>query len=204
MERDWYNRSWIGDGSAVRLTIARYYTPSGRSIQKPYTEYEDDYMSRYRSGELFTRDSIHVVDSLKFTTPGGKVVYGGGGIIPDVFVGMDTLRNKEFNGFFRRNVHEKIFEYVDSNRFDLERWDLDEYMLMYTVPESVIEDYLVSNDVDDLSAEQVEMLEDYLKSLVGQQLFGDEGYYRMEARSDLMIQKVLQLESEAGKDVLPL
>ena len=84
----------LGDGSAVRLTIARYYTPTGRSIQKPYGNgneaYYKDYEKRYRNGELLTADSIHVADSLRYVTPKGKVVYGGGGIIPDVFVPKDT------------------------------------------------------------------------------------------------------------------
>ena len=77
----------LGDGSAVRLTVARYYTPTGRSIQRPYTngnqDYFKDYEKRYRNGELESRDSIHVNDSLKFKTPKGKIVYGGGGIIPE-------------------------------------------------------------------------------------------------------------------------
>ena len=84
------------DGSALRLTIARYYTPTGRSIQKPYEnghqdEYDMDIVRRYDNNEFFSADSIHFADSLKFTTPKGKVVYGGGGIMPDVFIPMDTL-----------------------------------------------------------------------------------------------------------------
>ena len=83
------------DGSALRLTIARYFTPTGRSIQKPYTngndrDYEMDILRRYNNNEFFSPDSIHFADSLKFTTPKGKVVYGGGGIMPDVFVPLDT------------------------------------------------------------------------------------------------------------------
>ncbi len=85
----------FGDGSAMRLTIARYYTPTGRSIQKNYTRgdkqhYNDDIIERYIMGELFVADSIHFVDSLKRITPKGKVVYGGGGIMPDIFVPADT------------------------------------------------------------------------------------------------------------------
>ena len=84
----------LGDGSAVRLTIARYYTPTGRSIQKPYENgndaYFSDYLNRYKNGELISQDSITVADSLKFRTPKGKIVYGGGGIIPDIFIPKDT------------------------------------------------------------------------------------------------------------------
>lgn len=92
------------DGSALRLTTARYYTPTGRSIQKPYTigdeaGYEEDIWNRYRNNEFFTADSIHFADSLKRITPGGKVVYGGGGIMPDVFVPADTT---DVTKYFRR------------------------------------------------------------------------------------------------------
>ncbi len=83
------------DGSALRLTVARYYTPTGRSVQKPYDngleEYEADLVNRFRHNEFFSADSIHFADSLKFTTPGGHTVYGGGGIMPDLFVPLDTM-----------------------------------------------------------------------------------------------------------------
>lgn len=84
----------FSDGSAIRLTVAKYFTPTGRSIQKPYNrgeEYEDDIWQRYASGQFFSADSIHFADSLRFVTPKGKVVYGGGGIMPDEFVPLDTL-----------------------------------------------------------------------------------------------------------------
>jgi len=84
----------LSDGSAIRLTIARYYTPTGRCIQKPYDkgnkEYYHDIQERISNGELEVADSIHFADSLKFKTPDGKIVYGGGGIMPDVFIPMDT------------------------------------------------------------------------------------------------------------------
>lgn len=194
----------LGDGSAVRLTIARYYTPTGRSIQKPYSEYKDDYSARYRSGELFSADSIKVVDSLKFTTPMGKEVYGGGGIIPDVFVGVDTLRTRDLNAVFRPGVHDHIFRYVDANRFELENWDLDDFVLMYQVPDEVVVDYRDNNRILNLTSDQEVVLRRYLKALVAEQLFDDLGYYRIEAREDPMLKKVMQLEAEAGKDVLPL
>ncbi len=88
---------YFTDGSGIRLTIQRFYTPSGRCIQKPYADdYDYDILHRYNSGELFNADSIKVVDSLKFTTKGGRTVYGGGGIIPDVFVPIDTVGSNEF------------------------------------------------------------------------------------------------------------
>ena len=90
----------LGDGSAIRLTVSRYYTPTGRSIQKPYVskngfDYYDEYTKRYISGELTDSTRIQVADSLKFTTPKGKIVYSGGGIIPDVFVPINADRDYE-------------------------------------------------------------------------------------------------------------
>ena len=111
------------DGSALRLTTARYYTPTGRSIQKPYTigddeSYEEDIWNRYKNNEFFSADSIHFADSLKRTTPGGKVVYGGGGIMPDVFIPADTTDvTKYFNEVSGRNIlYRYTIEYADRHR----------------------------------------------------------------------------------------
>jgi len=88
---------YFSDGSGIRLTVARYHTPTGRCIQKPYTDnYEYDIYERYLNGEMMSADSIKVNDSLKYTTPGGRIVYGGGGIIPDIFVPMDTTGVTEY------------------------------------------------------------------------------------------------------------
>ena len=111
------------DGSALRLTTARYYTPTGRSIQKPYTigddeSYEEDIWNRYKNNEFFAADSIHFADSLKRTTPGGKVVYGGGGIMPDVFIPADTTDvTKYFIEVSGRNIlYRYTIEYADRHR----------------------------------------------------------------------------------------
>ncbi len=115
------------DGSAVRLTVARYYTPTGRSIQKPYTagegeDYAHDLIDRYKRNEFFSADSIHFADSLRFTTPKGKIVYGGGGIMPDIFVPLDTLNVKYFSEVSGRNIlYRYTIEYADRHRKALEK-----------------------------------------------------------------------------------
>src|SRR5204862_3787252 len=112
-------------GSALRLTIARYYTPTGRSIQKPYSagyaEYVRELFERRAHGELEYSDSIHFADSLKFTTPGGKIVYGGGGIMPDIFVPMDTSFVSAFysDAFSKGLLGQFAYDYVDQNRKSL-------------------------------------------------------------------------------------
>ncbi len=110
------------DGSALRLTIARYYTPTGRSIQKPYIhgsdEYNNDLMTRFQHNEMFSADSIKFADSLRFTTPGGKVVYGGGGIMPDIFIPLDTTdMTPYFLEVSGRNIlYKYTIEYADRIR----------------------------------------------------------------------------------------
>ena len=118
----------FNDGSALRLTVARYYTPTGRSIQKPYTAgkadaYDREILERYYRNELFSADSIHFADSLRFTTPKGKVVYGGGGIMPDIFVPADTIAMKsylaEVSG--RNILYRYIIDYSDRHREKLNK-----------------------------------------------------------------------------------
>ena len=113
----------LNDGSAIRLTVARYYTPTGRSIQKPYTagdgkSYEHDIIDRYNRNEFFSADSIHFADSLRFTTPKGKVVYGGGGIMPDIFVPLDTVDvTKYYTEVSMRNLlYRYTIDYADRHR----------------------------------------------------------------------------------------
>ena len=111
---------------ALRLTVARFYTPTGRAIQRPYGEgvdYGDDYFARYERGELFHQDSIASIDSLTYVTPAGKVVHGAGGITPDVFVALDTVR---WSGYlsdlsWTGTLRDAAFAYVDANRAEAER-----------------------------------------------------------------------------------
>lgn len=116
----------FGDGSALRLTVARYYTPTGRSIQKPYSagndDYEMDIINRFNHNEFFSADSIRFADSLRFTTPKGRTVYGGGGIMPDIFMPLDTTNvTKYYLEVSGRNIlYRYTINYSDSHRAELE------------------------------------------------------------------------------------
>ena len=117
----------FADGSAMRLTVARYYTPTGRSIQKPYKSgdvmaYHMDIINRYNNNEFFSADSIHFVDSLKFTTPAGRTVYGGGGIMPDIFIPLDTVGMSDYyNEVWHSNVlYRYTMEFADRHRAALD------------------------------------------------------------------------------------
>ena len=138
------------DGSALRLTIARYYTPTGRSIQKPYRNGEqDDYAldmaRRYSNNEFFSADSIRFADSLKFTTPKGKVVYGGGGIMPDIFIPMDTVDvTPYFMEVSGRNIlYRYTIEYADKHRAKLnEVQTLADLRAMLDADKTLVQDFI--------------------------------------------------------------
>ena len=138
------------DGSALRLTTARYYTPTGRSIQKPYTigdeeSYEADLWNRYRNNEFFSADSIHFADSLKRVTPGGKVVYGGGGIMPDIFVPADTTDvTKYFLEVSGRNIlYRYTIEYADRHREALNAVrTIDELQALLDSDRTLVDDFV--------------------------------------------------------------
>lgn len=137
------------DGSAVRLTIARYYTPSGRCIQKPYTkgnaeDYAMDIVHRYERGEFFSQDSIHQNDSIVYKTRLGRPVYGGGGIMPDIFVSSDT---SDVSSYFSQAVSKGLvrqytFKYSDVNRPKLSQYKKYEEMIEYLKQQGLVDDFV--------------------------------------------------------------
>lgn len=188
----------LGDGSAVRLTTARYYTPTGRSIQKPYqknnTNYDDDIMERHRNGELLHKDSIKIIDSLQFKTPKGKFVYGGGGIIPDIFVPIDT--SAYLKSIYFKPLNNFAFNYVDTHRKALSKLTIEEYKTNFDNDDKVSNDFLLLIKEYMPSNETKKQLKKYLKTAIARELFDDEGLYRMNQDSDPMLQKVFELEKQ--------
>ena len=198
----------LGDGSAVRLTTARYYTPTGRSIQKPYTRngdvnYSRDYQKRILSGELLYRDSIQINDALRYETPKGKYVYGGGGIIPDIFVGIDTTGY--LNNFLYNSITNFSFDYVDKNRKALNTlWTLDLFLADFDKDNSILESYLElipykPSKIDEISSYSTNTkakIKTYVKATIAREIFGDEGFYRSIQKDDAMLQKVLELDAK--------
>ena len=190
----------LGDGSAVRLTTARYYTPTGRSIQKPYKdeasseEYDHDFNIRLENGELFNKDSIKTIDSLKFTTPKGKIVYGGGGIIPDYFVAVDTTAY--IPTIFFRPLNDFAFSYVDNNRKKLSKITVEDFIKNFDKDHSVSDKFLRKLRDYRVSERTKNQLRNNLKILIARELFNDEGLYKVDHQDDKMLPKVFELEAK--------
>lgn len=188
----------LGDGSAVRLTTARYYTPTGRSIQKPYTknhtdQYNNDYLERIHNGELLSKDSIKVNDSLKYKTPKGKIVYGGGGIIPDVFVSIDTTGT--FSAELYSELNPFIFKYIDNNRKEMNKWELYDFVKNFDKNDKIFNQYLSELDLNYPIPPVVrEDLKRYFKAIMARNLFDETGYFIITQKKDSMILKVIELD----------
>ncbi len=188
----------LGDGSSVRLTVSRYYTPTGRSIQKPYdgengNSYYNDRLIRFHNGELTNGDSIKVNDSLKFITPKGKVVYGGGGIVPDIFVGIDT--SAYFNGINFQKINNFVFDYaIDNHREEVKKWTFDDFQTNFDKDEVILNQYFSSIDKkDNLNITYTKL---YLKALFARILYGENAFFEIVNENDKMIEKILALESQ--------
>ncbi|MFD0761659.1 S41 family peptidase [Lutibacter aestuarii] len=194
----------LGDGSAVRLTTSRYYTPTGRSIQKPYDHngnktYNNDYIERVHNGELLSKDSIKVNDSLKYVTPKGKIVYGGGGIIPDIFVSIDTLST--YSTRLYRGLNDFVFRYIDNHRSEMSQWELDDFVVNFDKDGRIFKQYLKELDIKYPLAPKVrEDLQRYFKAFVARDLFDQTGYFVISQTKDNMILKVLELEGKKAKE----
>jgi carboxyl-terminal processing protease len=193
----------LGDGSAVRLTVSRYYTPTGRSIQRSYKngnqDYYDEYYERLDSGELSDSSKIHVADSLKFTTPKGKIVYGGGGIIPDVFVPIDNSMQNETLSFLHRRgfVANFIFEELEKDRSAYANLSKQEFIDNYQIGDDLIyafEDFInVRTDTKITFVAYHDEVKHYLKATLGDQLFGDGAFQEIFNQRDIMIDEVIKL-----------
>jgi carboxyl-terminal processing protease len=191
------------DGSTVRLTVARYYTPTGRCIQRPYGEnvdYEDDYFHRYESGELYAVDSTKFVDSLKYTTPKGKVVYGGGGIMPDIFLPYDSTGASFYLTQLRYAMAFNHFAFDFANRTGRNQWK-DEYAFArsFQVTDALLEEFLVyaekNHKVKINRAElnrSKRLIKHYLKAEIARQIWIEQGYFLILFEEDAESQAALK------------
>lgn len=199
----------FGDGSAMRLTVARYYTPTGRCIQKPYKKgegmaYEMEIIDRYIHNEFFSADSIHFDDSMKFTTPGGRTVYGGGGIMPDIFIPLDTVGiTPYYNKVWNTNtLFRYTLDFADRHRAELDAVkNLDDLDALYNsvnlVEEFVdyAEDAGIETNVEEL-AESYDIIHAQLRAYIGRNAMSDESgfYYNIYPIDDAVKRAVKELK----------
>ena len=193
----------LRDGSNLRLTIARYYTPTGRCIQKEYTDdletYYDDQNDRYENGEMYHVDSTYYVDSLKFITPKGKVVYGGGGIMPDIFVAYDStgtswyLTQLRYSSAFTTFA----FSFVQTKR---KKWNSpSSFYSQFSVSDELLERFIqFANEEHDIQVNRSELkhsqklIKRFLKGEIARQIWVEQGFYQIINRTDNEVLKAIE------------
>jgi len=193
----------LPDGSMVRITISRYYTPTGRSIQKPYEDYRNDFTKRLERGEFFHEDSIDIPDSLKYYTPNKRVVYGGGGIIPDIFIPIDTT----MNSVYYRNINRKGIlrdyaqTYFNNNRDRLKEGypDILSFKKKFVVDDALLKDFAdyaekegVKKDKEGLETSK-KLISNLIKSLIAQGFWKTNGFYEIRSEIDDGYQNALKV-----------
>ncbi len=193
----------LPDQSSLRLTISRYHTPSGRSIQRPYDrgdeEYYGDIVARYRGGELFNADSIHADTLQIFHTRKGRVVYGGGGIVPDIFVPYDTTTASRYLYTLRakRICYDYAIDYVEAHRAELKKMDTPALLrhLLQTPFLDRLGDFARKRGVEPpatISRLERRVIENEVRAYAGQAMSGNDGFWPMINIADPMIDKALE------------
>lgn len=194
------DQSEFTDGSALRLTISRYYTPSGRSIQKPYGEdvdYSNDYYERLISGELLNEDSIKIDKSLEFKTVAGRTVYGGGGILPDQFIPNDTVGASFYltNLYYENVFNHYAVSYLDSKRDQM--GSFDNFDKSFTVTNNMFNEFIAyagslgveENPIDIVTSRST--IKNRIKAEIARHVWQDNGYYKVYVQQDMDVQEAL-------------
>lgn len=187
----------FSDGSAVRLTVARYYTPSGRCIQKPYTlgdqeDYDKDLLERWEHGEFYSADSIHFADTTAYYTDGGRKMYGGGGIMPDIFVGRDTTLNTPW---YNRCVnlaytYQFAYKYTDEHRKTLSKYKDWQSLEKYLLSQNILREFVAFAKEKGVNPNEAEiqksrpLMTRLLNAYIVRNILGDEGFFPLFERDD--------------------
>lgn len=202
------------DGSAMRMTIARYYTPSGRCIQKPYEkgvdDYYDDLNKRFKHGEFTNRDSITFADSLKFYTLGKRLVYGGGGIMPDIFIPLDTSENSKYlTDVYRKGIFNKFtLKYVDQHRDQLKMQfnDFKAYKAGFVVTDAMLNEFIAAAEADEVKRNDEDLktsgafIRRQLRALIANQIWGINEFYEcINEGNPILKEALVQMHSDNFK-----
>ena len=194
------------DGSAVRLTVARYYTPSGRCIQKPYElgdqeEYANELMERFEHGEFYNADSVHFSDTTVYRTKGGRIVHGGGGIMPDIFVGRDTTLNTPY---YNRVVnlaytYQFAYKYTDEHRKELAKFKDWQSLEKHLLKQDIIAQFVAFAKDKGVEPDQAQiqksrpLLTRLLNAYIVRNMLGDEGFFPLFERDDEITKKAIEV-----------
>lgn len=193
----------LTDGSAFRLTIARYYTPTGRCVQKPYDKglaaYEADEQNRFKHGEFVNADSIKFPDSLKFKTPGGKIVYGGGGIMPNIFVPLDTSEGSDFlNDLFYKDIFTLwSLDFAERNKKELLKMGLQKFRTNFVISEVLVNDLVGIGEKNGIAKNEMQLerslvlIKKYMKAAVARNVWGNSGYLQIWNDDDSFLNAAL-------------
>jgi carboxyl-terminal processing protease len=208
------NAFYLNDGAMIRLSVARYYTPSGRSIQSTYSEgyekYLENYSRRFLNGEMMSADSVHFPDSLKYKTlVNNRTIYGGGGIMPDVFVAVDT---SNYSNYYRALVRRGIFnsfmlEYADKNRSAITSGykTFEEFRNRFRFPSDDIRSFIKKGEesgvkfVDDQFKKSESEILMVLKALLANNIWQSNEYYQIINENDIVIKKALEVISDRNR-----
>lgn len=197
----------LPDGSAIRLTIARYYTPTGRCIQKPYKDgveaYHNELGERVKHGELENADSISFSDTLKYKTPAGRTVYGGGGIMPDIFIPLDTTQVSAYFALASNYglINQFAYDFVDKNRMVFKKYKtFDEFDTAFKIDKEVLDQFnagalkqgIKQSDIDEGIKLSGSLIANQLKAFIARQLWGNEGFYPVLLQTDNTFKKALE------------
>ncbi|MDA3891931.1 MAG: S41 family peptidase [Salinivirgaceae bacterium] len=198
----------FADGSGMRLTIARYYTPAGRCIQRPYENGQEDYYTdihkRFMNGEFLEQDSIQFPDSLKYYTSEGRVVYGGGGIMPDKFIPADTNGTSEYLAVVRRKglEYQFSFEFTDKNRGQLSSFKSLDELTNYVDNQRLLEKFIIFAEKNGVKPNKSDLkesgktIEVQIKALIARNIFDNDGFYPVIKEIDKTLLEALRLNNE--------
>jgi carboxyl-terminal processing protease len=198
----------LRDGSELRLTISRYYTPSGRSIQKPYEDgdqYNQEIALRFKKGEFFHADSAKFNDSLKFKTEKGRSVYGGGGIMPDYFVPLDTtMASRYLTDLYNSNsMAEFTFTYTEANKAKLEEMGFAKFRAAFVVTDAMLNELANTGKQNKVEPQRDEMaklkavFQLHVKAQIARRIWGNEGFYPIYNETNEVLQQAIQLFKKA-------
>jgi len=194
----------LNDGSELRLTISRYYTPSGRSIQKPYNnmeEYAKDIAQRYKKGEFFHADSIKFNDSLKYKTLNGRTVYGGGGIMPDYFVPLDTTLSSQYLNelFISNSIQEYTLYYADEHKDELLKMGFEEFYSHFVVSDAMINSLVEIGKRNNVKPNYQELAKNksiiqlHVKAQIARKVWKNDGFFPIINQTNEILNQAVKL-----------